>query len=1005
MQKSRKVYSYPFYDALSDAILNEIIFYDFLKKFYELLNEEVEVNFITSSLPSEDMERLKNLAPYANIFSAEDYMKEIDVAIKNLYQKNRLRVQNRIRYYCEECDEYFRGDEIETVEKEVKEDIIRVRIGKKLYFIGSIPSDEQPIGISLYKDDTILLVDLDNEIWIAPKSLMKILLYNIEIPPQKINEVKVSTLKNLEKYVIIGEHSTGFIKKGDKLSIKIKKKIPSYTTIYSITKTLPINVCPRCGSVLKKINTPFLIVEHDDKVYSITSTEGSYKLPLLYCNNCGHLEYGKKLKSCPECGNIMERKFYLHPYLNAIGIYLTEFKFKSPILILHEKRRNIKESLEGVLAVLGYRLFTNTHYVHHILPEEMDEIRRCVILSKTRGGTNEAGERKIRKLENTVRNIVRYVEIYGSTENLDDVDEWLEWKNEIVKKEYRELIEKWKFAEAFDMLYNHILLNISRFYIPFKKKDPLVIGPIVDALKMLYPYLPSLSKEMLNKLNVDDLLLEFRKPKEIRNVGVARELLHTLKKYRNKRGIPFREPLKKVVFVSEYADELRPLIPQILRKENIMVFNSVTVWDEMEVEVEPNIEEIGTMYRAWAPKIAFLLRRKNVKEIMSAMEKGGYTLGVEGFIIKITPKMVRYIKKIPEGYEKLENAYGEVYIYTERDLSTERLRLVNEVIRRINFMRKDIEMDFDDMIDISISGDEEALRMLRGYDDEIKERCLARNIDFRYIDYGYIVEWPIMGYKITIGINPLFKKWVIKAFSSIPGVDKSQAELLFKMGFGSIYELMEASPEEISEITGLPINLTRDMREYLYSTAFKSLKENKKEYCPFCRAEISPTDDFCPYCGAPIRVKIEKEEIKRGNVYLLIGEFSRLMRNMPEEIGNSKKLLVTKDNPEEVKKDYNLKNTDTIWISYVPLGRSIKPKELEKLLSEIEKFLNKGGKVILMDCVDLLLAINGLDGVLNFLRDVRELVKEKDAFIFFNVEELESAELGKMMKYVDVELK
>ena len=999
------MYSYPFYDDLSEPILNENIFYEFYNRYSEIMGYETQINLIVSHFSKRDVKKLKKIIPYATVWFAEDYKKNVEDLILKLYKNKKIKIKKSVRYYCSKCDEYFRKDEIDIGSREFKEDIIRVRIGKKMYFLGKIPSGKEPVAISLYKNDKVLMIDFDNEIWIAPKSLMKILLYNIEIPPQKINEVNVGSLKNLEKYVIIGENSTGFIMKGDKLAFKIEKKVPSYTTIYSITKTLSINVCPRCGSVLEEVVTPFLVVEHDNKLYSLTSTEGSYKLPLLYCNNCGHLEYGKKLKSCPECGNIMERRFYLHPNLNALGVYLREFKFKSPFMVLHEKRIHIRESLEGILLVLGYRLFNNTHYVHHKLPEELDEIKRCVVLSKTRGDVNESGERKIKKLQNSLENILRYIEIYGTTESLNDVDEWLIWKSEMVKKRFKELISKWKFAAAFELLYNHILLNISRFYIPFKRKDPLVLEPIVDALKMLYPYLPEFSKLMLQKLNINDITLEFKKAKEIRNVDIARQLLHTLKQFRNRKGIPFREPLKKVVFVSEYADELRPLIPQILKRENIMVFNSVTVWDEMEIEVEPNIEEIGTMYRAWAPKIAFLLRRKNVKEIMSAMEKGGYTLGVEGFIIKITPKMVRYIKKVPEGYEKLENPYGEIYVYTERDLSTERLRLVNEVIRRINFMRKDIEMDFDDMIDISISGDEEAIRMLRGYDDEIKERCLARKIDFRYIEYGYIVEWPIMGYKITIGINPLFKKWVIKAFSSIPSIDESQAELLFKMGFGSVYELMEATPEEISELTGLPINLTRDMREYLYSTAFKSIKENKREYCPFCKAEISPIDDFCPYCGAPIRVKIEKEEIKRGNVYLLIGEFSRLMKNMPQEIEGSKKLLVTKDNPDEVKKEYNLKNTDTIWISYVPLGKSIKPKELNKLLSEIEAFLKKRGRVILMDCVDLLLAINGLDRVLEFLKEVRGLVKEKDAYIFFNVEELESAELGKMMKYVDVELK
>ena len=522
---------------------------------------------------------------------------------------------------------------------------------------------------------------------------------------------------------------------------------------------------------------------------------------------------------------------------------------------------------------------------------------------------------------------------------------------------------------------------------------------------MLYPFMPAFVEENLGRINVNKFSLSTTEAEEISTMEIIRDFVKVLRKYREKKGIPRKEPLKKVVFVTSYADEVNSLKSSILNLENVLIFQVVEDWDEMEIEIEPNMDEISASYRAWAPKIAFLLRRKNVREVLDAMEKGGYTLGIEGFIIKITPKMINYIKKVPEGYDHIEFEHGDIYIQNERDATTKRIRLVREVIRRINIMRKDIDMDFDDLIDVSISGDAEAIKMIRGYDDEIREKCLARNIEFSYTEYGYIVEWPIMGYRITIGINPLFKRWVIKAFKSIPGIDDYRAELLFKMGYGSIYELMEAEPEQIAEATGIPLKLANELIDYLYSTAFKPKKEKNKEYCPFCGTELTPDDDFCPRCGAPIRVKMEERKMKKGNVYLFLGELGDMLERIPEELMKEKKLLITKDNPDEVKKLYNLKNTETVWISYVPFGDTIKPKDLEKLKGRVLKFLEKGGKLIIADCFDLLLAINGLDKLLQMIGELKEKLKEKEAYLFFTIEELEAFEMGEIMKYVDGEVK
>ena len=1007
MAKIRGFYSYPIYDSLSPVILDEIIYYDFIHKFYEIFDEETSINFVTYSLNRKDVNKIKEIVPYAKLIYGERYTKEIGRLIEDLFKKGKIDIKNLRTYYCNKCDNYFKENQVKIVTSRLKENIAKIRIGKKMYFLGIFYEGEEPVGVYLGKDDNYVIAQLYDEKWIAPASLELFLLNEIEIPKNKMKKVGFDEIKDFdfELYVMEGDGKAELVKKGDIRAKSLKRRIPSYSVIFSKERELPIKTCPICGNVLQEENIPTLVVNGKGGTYNLSSPEGSYKLPVLYCPNCGHIEYGTKIKECPVCGNIMERRFSLKPELSALGAYVYNFDLFSSLMFLHQRRDNLRYFIGNILKIYGKYLFKNTIYLSHKVPESINEVERVVLLTKKRGSINESDIKKINKLKNVVENIVRYIEIYGTTDDYKEEDDWLLWKSNEIKKRIKSLVENGKISYAFHILYRHIVEDISHFYIPIKRKTPLVLEPIRDAILMLYPFMPAFAKEKLEKINEENFLMSIKGTEEIRAIDIIRDFVKAIRIYREKNRIPIKEPLKKVVFVTSYADEINSLKRSILNLENILIFQVVYDWDEMEIEIEPNMEEISTSYRAWAPKIAFLLRRKNVKEVLEAMEKGGYTLGIEGFIIKITPRMINYIKKVPKGYDHIEFEYGDIYIQTERDSTTKRIRLVREVIRRINIMRKDIDMDFDDLIDVSISGDSEAIKMIRGYDDEIREKCLARNIEFIYTEYGYIVEWPIMGYRITIGINPLFKRWVIKAFKSIPGIDDYRAELLFKMGYGSIYELMEAEPEQIAEATGMPLKLVNELIDYLYSTAFKPKKEKNKEYCPFCGTELTPDDDFCPRCGAPIRVKMEERKMKKGNVYLFLGELGDMLERIPEELMKEKKLLITKDNPDEVKKLYNLKNTETVWISYVPFGDTIKPKDLEKLKSRILSFLERGGKLIIADCFDLLLAINGLDRLLQMIGEMKEKFKEKEAYVFFTIEELEAFEMGEIMKYVDGEIK
>ncbi len=1002
---SGQIFTYPIENKVTKEEIDEFVHYSTYKRFKRILGEDVNVNVVTYGIRDEDYEVIKKIDGDFNIIKAEEYIGELDNLIGELYKDGKLRIVTRKSYYCRRCNTHYSKDEVKEEEIDEVYNIVRVRIGRRLYFIDKIKKGYDPVGLAISDNEDLIYVQMGNEIWIAPADMKDVLINKIEVPEQEIMTGKFGDIsKNIKivKYVAVGNYHTGYLTKRDVDEYNLKKRISSYSVIYSVTFKVKRLVCPKCGDVLKEVNIPKLHLKDEKINIEISADGGAYRMPILYCNSCGHFEHGdEQVKNCPICGNVMERPFFYNPSFITVGAYYSMGSGEG-VAFLHEKRQKYK-IINEFLKANNKKISDYTYIIRSKYPEE--DVEQVLYMLKNRGKVGDNAT-KIRKLKNVLENLKKYIEIYGKSEPRDIIDNWMLYRTEQVKRGFISRANNGNFKDAFHLLYNFAVKDISRFYVSMRRKESILEEPILDALRMFLVFDQEFSEEFLSKMNAETIKIETTEVLEVKGMEIVRSIIRQIMKFRKERGIPRREPLKKVVFVSEKAEMLKEFSEIIMRFTNVLVFYPTEKWEEMDVIIEPDVEAINRMYRSWAPKIAYLLKRKNIKDVMNALNVGGYTMGIEGFVVRITPDMVKFIEKVPKGYVKRESKYGDLYFNTERDITTMRIRMVNEVIRRINYMRKDINMDYDDVIDVSISSDNYILRILKGYTDEIKERTRARNVDFEYVEYAYVIEWPIMDFDVIIGINPLFKKWVIKAFMSIPGIAENKAETLFQMGYGSVYELMQASPTDLAEIPGFSMSFANKIKEYLFSTAFKPKKENGKNVCPFCGTELSEDDDFCPHCGAPIRVEMEKKEgISEGKIYLAWGDFSKVASIVTSSYKDEKKVLITKEDPDTVKKEYNLKNTSVIWISYVPMGKNIKPKDLESLKDAIIKNLAKGAKIVMWDAFDFMVAINGFDTINDFIKEIKEEIQKANAIMLFNVEELEDdKEIEKLKETVDGKL-
>ena len=514
------------------------------------------------------------------------------------------------------------------------------------------------------------------------------------------------------------------------------------------------------------------------------------------------------------------------------------------------------------------------------------------------------------KIRNMIWNIHRYAQIYYKISGFRPeetglefiheyglpVDKWLISILEGLKERYIHHMERYMLNEALKEIEKGAEM-VSRWYMRAAKsrirsanlenREVLVAyralhEAIITLTKLLAPFMPYFSDavyrnmaekegsvhmesiEPPNKLLIDRYL-------EIR-MDIAMDIIKSGWKARRKAGIGTRWPLSRVVVkaisreVVEAVELFGDFIKEAINVKSIEVVPPAQEWEEMILEVHPNPDAIGMVYRQWSSRIAVMLKNRPAKKIREGIEKGEYYLGIEGQLVKIEPNMVRFVSKLPDYV--VEDAFldGRVYLDIRRDEDLMLEGRVRELIRRVQDMRKDMDLNFTDYINLYIAGNEDIESAVEAWGEEIAEACRAQEIALTNeegIEGEYIVEWYIEGKRVLIGITPLYWEEMIEAFSRIPGVTRQRAESIFEAGYTNFDELLRAEPEDLAQIPGIGTSLANKISSYVqseYSEGAELIPSDAKYVCSACGNIMDEPEDICPKCHLPLHIKKEEAE-------------------------------------------------------------------------------------------------------------------------------------------------
>jgi hypothetical protein len=500
--------------------------------------------------------------------------------------------------------------------------------------------------------------------------------------------------------------------------------------------------------------------------------------------------------------------------------------------------------------------------------------------------------RSASKFLNTLWSVYRFVALYRSMDSHDlgaepesaqrhltAEDRWALSRLEALKEKVASEMQAQSPHKALEAIERYVVNDVSRWYLKLVRGRAWAEGAPEDKMalywtlsemlvaisKMLAPFAPYLAEEMYQ--NLDGRLVsvhmcdwppavkERRDQRLEEQMEAARRVVVAANQSRQLVGHKLRWPLKRITFEAkdqasaEAVSTFQNAVKNLANAKELEVVQSGHEWAGLEIEVHPNPKAIGKAYKLWEKKIARMLQARPAKKIKQDIEKGVYKLGIEGQMIEILPEMVTFTTKLPSNIVKGDVKEGSVFINVETDEEIRSEGIAREVIRRIQEMRKDIEMDAEDYANVAISAGDEVQPMLEKWEDAILTETRCAELSFGVEAEGeYVVEWPVDGHNVVVGVTPVRMKASVQAFTEVPGIDKAQAVALFTAGYPTLEAVADAPKEEVLRVPGMNHAALRAITDWLATPP--DLRAPSDISCPVCDRSVGQGAVECPRCGA-----------------------------------------------------------------------------------------------------------------------------------------------------------
>jgi len=386
--------------------------------------------------------------------------------------------------------------------------------------------------------------------------------------------------------------------------------------------------------------------------------------------------------------------------------------------------------------------------------------------------------------------------INSKLEKRSELDQWLISKLNsliIIVQQQLDEFQSHKAAEAIskfvvDDLSNwYVRRSRSRFWsaeISKDKNDALatLYETLVTLIKLLAPFIPFVAEEMYQNLvgNLEDnknktLSVHFESypEKDSKAINIHLEeamdlaiaIVEAGRSARANANIKNRIPLQELIIVCPEPQQKMVKQFQIEIKDelNVKELKFQTEFAEMvDYQFKPKFRLLGPTFKKNAPIVGEAIKNLSGEEARKAVadlrNDDKFKLHTTEGEFEIDVDLIEIISSGKEGYADSAFNGGQVFIRTELTPVLIQEGLARDIIRRIQSMRKDADLEYTQNIEIYFKGDAEIKEAITKWSDYIQAETLATLIKEGAKKDGIQSKWEIDEKKITLTIFPINKK-------------------------------------------------------------------------------------------------------------------------------------------------------------------------------------------------------------------------------------------------------
>ena len=399
------------------------------------------------------------------------------------------------------------------------------------------------------------------------------------------------------------------------------------------------------------------------------------------------------------------------------------------------------------------------------------------------------GLAQVKRMLNILWNVYILASTYMSLDNFDptklnprelpfrEEDKWILSKVNTLIDAVEEGIETFYLTRATRAIEYFVMEDLSRWYVRLirkrlwvEKDDPdklaayWTLWKVFDVLlRLMAPFTPYITEEIYQNLirpfsgkesvhledwpKKDEAWIDKELEKEME---IVRRIVEAGSAARQRAKIKLRYPVRQILIETEdemtkkAVEKLNRLLRDQLNAKEVKVARV-----EREIRVKPNFAKLGPHFKGDAKLIAKWIEEQNDRELYEKLMQGKLKVEIEGKEFTIEREHIVVEEELPDFLVGEEFDHGKVFV--DKTLTRELMMegLAREFVRRIQEMRKHLDLDVNDRIVVYIETTEENRELLKEMLDYIKGETRAVEVKFGE-PKGYVVEWPEVEAKIGI---------------------------------------------------------------------------------------------------------------------------------------------------------------------------------------------------------------------------------------------------------------